>query len=56
MIKLDTMDLLYVLIYTAMFGTLLGLFGLGFSQSVSLGLILAHFYLILVKIHFRIRR
>jgi hypothetical protein len=45
-----------VLIYTAMFGILLGLFGLGFIQSVSLGLILAQFYLVLVKIHFRIRR
>ena len=56
MIKLDTGDLLYVLIYTAMFGILLGLFGLGFIQSVSLGLILAQFYLVLVKIHFRIRR
>ena len=56
MMKLDTRDLVYALIYTVMFGILLGLFGLGFRQCVSLGLILAHFYLVLVKIHFRIRR
>lgn len=56
MMKLDTRDLIYALIYTIMFGTMLALAGLGFRQSVSFGLILAHFYLVLVKIHFRIRR
>ena len=56
MIRLDTRDLIYTLIYAALFGTLLGVFGLSFRQCVSLGLILSQFYIVLVKIHFRIRR
>lgn len=56
MIRLDKMDLIYAMLYTVFFGLLLGIYGMDFRQSLSLGLVLAHFYLILVKIHFRIRR
>ena len=56
MMRLDKIDLVYSIIYTVMFGLLLGLFGMNFNQCLSLGIILAHFYLVLVKIHFRIRR
>jgi len=56
MIRLDKMDLMYSFMYTVMFGLLLGLYGLNFNRCLSLGMILAQFYLALVKIHFRIRR
>lgn len=56
MIKFSTYDLVLTLMYTFLFGILLLVFGLDFNQSFSLGIILAQFYLALVKIHFRIRR
>jgi hypothetical protein len=56
MIRFDSRDAVYTAIYATVFGILLAVFGLDLRQCVSLGIILAQFHLVLVKIHFRIRR
>lgn len=56
MIKFDIYDLVYIAVYTFLFGTLLLISGLDYRQSLSIGIILAQFYLALVKIHHKIRR
>ncbi len=56
MIKFDLHELIFVFIYTFLFSVLLLIYGLTFAQAISLGIILAQFYQVLVKIHHRIRR
>ena len=53
---IDFQEILQVLVYVILFAAILLVYGLSFRQSLALAVILSQFYLILFKIHYRIRR
>jgi len=54
--RLDFQELVQTAVYVVLFGALFLVYGLTLKQSLALGIILSQFYLILYKIHFRLRR
>ncbi len=53
---IDFQEILQVLVYVILFAAILLVYGLSFRQSLALAVILSQFYIILFKIHYRIRR